>query len=122
MYFDIDAIDPTLPDVTLKIGGKVRHLAFDYHSIVTVEKLTGLNLLSEAFEGSFTNLGALLYAALLRDDSTITLDEVGSWITFRTAPIISQAVISAWIGSIPEPTKDEAPGEAVAAATDNPAA
>lgn len=122
MTYDLDFIDPTLPDVTLKIGGKERKLTFDYKSITVAEKVTGINLLSDTFDASFTSLGGLLYAALLKDDPTLTLDEVGSWINFRSAAIVYQAVLSAWLGSVPEAKQDDASGEAQAAVETNVAA
>jgi len=121
MTYDLDFQDPTLPEVRIRIGGKERKLAFDYKAIVTAEKVAGVNLLNDTFDASFTSLGGLLYAALLHDDPMITLDEVGSWVNFKSAPVIYQAVLSAWLGSMPA-AKDETPGEAMAATETSAAA
>ena len=101
-HFDTSSIDPTLPQVTLTIGGKDRSLAFDYRAMCVVEKLTGVNLLQDSVEANFTLLGAMLFAALLHDDPELTLDEVGSWIHFKNAPVVYQALMSAWWGSLPK--------------------
>ncbi len=121
MTFDLDVIDPTLPDVSLKVGGKVRHLVFDYYAIILAEKLTGENMLSGLFEANFTSLGGMLFAALLHSDPELKLETVQSWINFKSAAVIHQALLSAWIGSKPEP-KEGVPGEALAAETISPAA
>lgn len=110
--------DPTLPDVSLVIGDKERHLCFDFNAICTVKKLTGINPLTAAADTADPeNLRAILLASLLRDDPLLTLDEVGSWITFRNWQHINNAIATAWFASIDETdTKDEQPGEAPAQA------
>lgn len=109
--------DPTLPDVSLIIGGKERHLCFDMEAIIRVEQLVGLNLFKAAVsEVNATNLRALLYAALLRDDPSLTLEAVSKWITMRNVGNIHQALVTAWFGSIDAEEKDEQPGEAPAQA------
>lgn len=109
--------DPTLPDVSLMIDGQERHLSFDMEAICRVEQLTGLNLFKSAVsEVNATNLRALLYAALLREDPTLTLEQVGKWITMRNVGNIHQALVTAWFGSIDAEDKDEQPGEAPAQA------
>ena len=97
-------LDPTLPDVKLILGGQVRQLCYDYNAIVQVERVTGINLLSAAVSvPSFTILGALLWAALLRHDPELALDAIAPLVTPKTAPAIHAAVLAAWFGSTPEP-------------------
>lgn len=110
--------DPTLPDVSLVIGGQERHLCFDFEAICKVEQLTGLNLLKSAVsEVSATNLRALLYAALLRDDPALSLEQVSKWITMHNVANIHQALVTAWFGSVDQQeSKDDEPGEAPAQA------
>jgi len=108
--------DPTLPDVSLLIGGKERHLVFDFNAICVAEKVSGVNLLKAAVsEINATNIRGLLYAALLRDDPKLTLDEVGSWSSFKNLANVHTAITTAWFASIDE-QKDEQPGEAPAQA------
>ena len=107
-------LDPTLPNVALILNGIERHLCYDFNAIVEAEKSTGVNLLLAAIEAqSATTLRGLLWAALRKEDPTLTIEQVGSWITMRNAPIIHQALITAWFGSIDE-QKDEPQGEAPA--------
>ena len=107
-------LDPTLPDVSLEIGGKERQLAFDFAAIVVAEKVAGLNLLKAArFDDlSFTELRGLLYAALLKNDPTLTLEEVEKWINIHNMGIIQMAIAHAWFGSVSGDEAEAAkPGE-----------
>lgn len=95
--------DPTLPNVSLILNGVERHLAFDFNAIVQVELLTGINLLKSAItELSATNVRALLWASLLKENPDLTVEEVGGWITMHNVVLIQQAVITAWFGSAEE--------------------
>lgn len=94
-------LDPTLPDVSLVIGGRERHLCFDINSVCIAEKTTGVNLLKAAVsEVNATSIRGLLYAALLRDDPKITVEEVGSWITMKNLSNIHKSIVTAWFASI----------------------
>ena len=100
-------LDPTLPQVTLILGGVERHLCFDFNAIVIAEKATGVNLLHAIVKDvNATNLRGLLWAALLKESPELTVDEVGSLITMRNSNIIYQALITAWFGSVGEPDED----------------
>lgn len=102
-------LDPTLPDVELVLRGQSFHLAFDFNAICHAEKLTGLNLLTAIVTDiSASQLRALLWSAILKDNSGFTIDEVGSWITAHNAPTIHKALVAAWFGSI---SKDDDEGE-----------
>jgi hypothetical protein len=97
--------DPTLPNVALTINEKVFQLCYDFNSIAEAENLTGINLLFSSMD--FQNLDArkyraLLFAALLKGQPGITLDEAGALINNTTIPSILQALVEAWTGSHPE--------------------
>jgi len=116
--FGVPGTDPTLPDVTLIIGGVERHLVYDINAIVLAEKATGINL----FQASVTNpsaetLRGLLWASLLKESPDMTLDEAGSLITMHNAVIVFAAIREAWFGSVQGDevaSEDETPGEAPA--------
>jgi hypothetical protein len=116
--------DPTLPDVTLILGGVERKLCYDYNAIVLAEKMTGVNLL-EGVVGQMTatNLRGLLWASLKRESPDLTIDQVGALIQPRALGIIQQALMAVWFGSIAElDEKDETPGEAEAQAAETASA
>lgn len=92
--------DPTLPDVTLILGGKERKLCFDFNAICVASKVTGINLL-RSIVGDLEpeSLRGLLWAALLRDDPSLTLDQVGGLIRPASIPGIREALLRAWFES-----------------------
>ena len=62
-------LDPTLPNVTLILGGVERHLVFDFNAIVLADKETGVNLIKAAMsEIDATSLRGLLWASLLKEN------------------------------------------------------
>jgi len=115
---NIPGLDPTLPDVTLILGGVERHLVFDFNAIVQAEKVTGVNMLRASIDSlSAESLRGLLWASLLKENPTLTLDQVGGLITMANAPIIYKAIVTAWFGSVHDAedvSEDETPGEDLA--------
>lgn len=110
-------LDPTLPDVTLILGGVERHLCFDFNSIALVEQHTGINLLKASLSDiNATNLRALLWASLLKENENLSIEEVGSWITMRNANTVYTALITAWFGSASDPDADVNEGKETAQA------
>ncbi len=106
--------DPTLPDVTLILGGRERTLCFDFNAICVASKATGLNLLkSIVSELDPQALRGLLWAALLRDEPTLTIDEVGAMIRVPSIPGIRDALMQTWFASVGD-GKGSAVGEAKA--------
>jgi hypothetical protein len=105
--------DPTLPDVDLILGGKTYKLCFDFNAICQAEKVAGVNLLTSVIgEITAQSLRGLLWASLLKDQPTITIDEVGALIRPTNIAVIRQAVVTAWFGSVPD--EESEPGEAQA--------
>lgn len=106
-------LDPTLPDVELTLGGKAYHLAFDFNAIVMAEKATGTNLLSALVTDiNATNLRGLLWAALLKENPKLTIDEVGAMITPAKMGTINNAIVTAWFGSVKDDSEQgEAPAQ-----------
>lgn len=103
-------LDPTLPNVKLVAGGKEYQLAYDFNAIVRATEVTGVNLLSSVVgEINAVSLRGLLWAALLKDQSDITIEEAGDLITPTNMGTIRQAIVTAWFGSI----KDAEAGEVV---------
>jgi hypothetical protein len=103
-------LDPVLPDVILRLGGVDRHLVFDFNAIVQAEKASGLNLLKAMFSDmTAEHLRGLLWAAMLRETPTITIDEVGSMITFLNMGEIHAAIVAAWMASVRDADKDDPP-------------
>jgi hypothetical protein len=110
-------LDPTLPDVSVKIAGQTYQLVFSFNSICVVESLTGINLLKASISDvSAVNVRALLYAALLPTYPDMTLEAAGNMVTMRNVGTLHNALISAWFGSIETDSdaEDNPSGEATA--------
>jgi hypothetical protein len=103
--------DPTLPKVSITVGGKVYFLAFDFNSIAKAEELTGLNLLKslDFTDLSITTYRALLFSALLKGNPDITLEEVGDMITVKNMTEVTLALVEAWTGSKPDVVEEVKP-------------
>jgi hypothetical protein len=98
-------LDPLLPSVCLRVGGKDRHLCYDFNAIAQAEKLTSINLL--AARVNFHDLSAgqmrgLLWAALITEDPAITLEQVGKLIHLGNMRMINLALAETWLQSVPE--------------------
>lgn len=100
--------DPTIFSVPVNIGGRIRHLAFDWAALSRAEKITGLNIFghidfhsisAEIFQG-------LLFVAAIPDadanEEKLTFEQVGKWIKPTNAQVLLWAVASAFNESKPE--------------------
>jgi len=109
--------NPTLPSVAIVIGGKERPMAFCYKAIAALEgkhQQSVGELLGKVDRLSLAT--DLLHAALWRDDQTLTVEQVSTWVTFHNLRPIQDALLATWFGSLPD--KDESSGEAEAQATE----
>ena len=107
------AIDPTLPKIELKLGGKTYFLVFTFAALAMAEaklREVGItaNLLTSIDLGSWdaTKLVPLLYAALITHDPDITPTAVAQMIQFRDLPNIINGLYTAWNASIEEAKPD----------------
>jgi len=102
-------IDPTQPPVKVILSGETYSLLYSFSAICTAEELTGMELLeSITLQGlSARKYAAMLYSALLTYHPDITLDEVRALITVANLSTISNGLVAAWVGSMPEPDKSE---------------
>lgn len=105
--------NPTLPKVSVIVGGTEYSLCFSFNALATAESLTGLNLLrSLDFQNiSAVTFRALLFASLLDGQPELTLQDAGSLITAKNAPELMSAVVKAWVDSNAEPEEDSKNGE-----------
>ena len=117
-------------DVRVEIGGKSRRLVLDYNAIAAIEAESERNMLtSEGWKGwrgkekpTASDLILFLWAALLCDEPTLTLADVGRMIRPRRVPLlvaaVTQAIAVALTSDDTEPKEaaeeDEDPPSAVA--------
>jgi hypothetical protein len=98
--------NPTLPSVSVDVGGVTYSLCFDFNAMAQAEAATGLNLLQCL---NFQNLNTikvrgLLYAAMLKAHPETTLEMAGMLFNHpNTVDKLMNAVVEAYLGSQPEP-------------------
>lgn len=96
---------------------KERHLRYDLNALAEVEDAFGS--MGSAFaalrQGSMKAVRCLLWAGLLHEDPDLTLHDVGALVTMENLGTVSDAIMPAINGGIPEKeekTEQEAKGEA----------
>jgi hypothetical protein len=109
------ALDATLPDVSIELGGETYHLCFDYAALSVAErKLSNAGIkvnLLEALE--LQSIGAerlpiVFFASLIKAQPSITFEEVKALVTMKTFLPIFQAVVDAFVASMAEPSGETA--------------
>jgi len=103
----------TNPSVEIEIGGKLRHLLLDLNAMATFEEIVGKSFfdLSETEHMGARELRAFLYVCLLHEDDSLTLEQVGSWITMESMGGIAKRLTRALKAAMPDSRegKDNAP-------------
>ena len=88
------------PEVPITLD-KLRHLRLDINAMATFEELTGLNLLKPSVQKqlgkdmNITQFRALLYACLIHEDKTLTLEQVGSLISIANMKEVAAGIAQA---------------------------
>lgn len=99
------AIKSVLPQVKLVVDNVEYSLVYDFNAMATAEQVTGLNLLQcLSFQNiNATKLRGLLYAALLRLQPDMTLEDAGNLLGSADSQDVTNAIVQAYLGSQPEP-------------------
>jgi hypothetical protein len=101
------ASDPTIQFAPLEIDGKTYRLTYDFNAIAQAEAASGCNLL-QGVAGFLLNTAnaaqyrGLLYAALLKAQPRMTIDQAGNLVRIDTMPDIRRALAEAYNLSMPE--------------------
>jgi hypothetical protein len=96
------------PEILITLD-KPRHLRFDINAMVTFEELTGLNLLKESArrqiekDMSVAQFRAFLFACLVHEEQTLTLEQVGNLINIENMQEILDKINQAQQAAAPEP-------------------
>lgn len=87
---------------TLELGGQTRRLRFDMNAIVALEQRFGRPLEKFAdLDATVEVIRAMLWAALLHEEPTITEREVGEMVALDQLGDITEAVNEAFLASLP---------------------
>jgi len=96
------------PVITIELGGKQRHLKYDFKAMLAIQRQTGRNLLDNKVvkkiieETTPEDLLTLLWGELLHEEPGLTIDEVTGWITMENQREVALKVIKAWAAAMPE--------------------
>lgn len=108
-------LDPTLPNVSIEIGGETYHLCFDYAALATAERKLSdegirVNMLA-SFDLNAERLPYVFYAGLLKAHPDITFAQASAFISLRSYIDIFLRVKEAFDASMaePKPAEEETP-------------
>jgi len=103
--------------VLLELGGRRRRLSLDLNALAAFEEKTGHGLEGmRAATMKIATLRMMLWACLLSDDPTTTIDQVGSWIDLDNLAEVTQALSTVLSRSMPRPKDGEETGRPTQAA------
>lgn len=87
--------------------GRAYPLLFTHRALLICEHATGIDTLAVNLANpSSSVLRGLLYGALSSAGATCTLDGIGRLFNFRTALVIREKIIDAWIASMADPARE----------------
>ncbi len=99
------------PEVKITLD-RERTIRFDLNAMASFEEATGKNILNGTFSGSgmsARDIRAMLWACLLHEDSTLTLEQVGALITVENMTDVAARLTEAFEVSMPERKGESAP-------------
>lgn len=88
---------------------KERTLRFDFNALRAYEKATGRNMLrTNVLQNlNLDDLTTLLWAALVHEDKSLTVDNVGAMLTLKDSDRIFDALTAAFSEAMPKPEAAE---------------
>jgi len=93
---------PTVNSVKIDLD-KERTLRFDFNAMASYEEATGANaLLMDWAKASAKQIRALMWACLLHEDSSLTLEQVGGMLHGGNAKIIGKKIMEAILAGSPK--------------------
>jgi len=103
---------PTVPVVKITLD-KERTLRFDFNAYCAFEEKTGQSALSADIwlKPNATTTRALLWAALLHEDPSLKLTDVGAMVHIGNFKEVSDKIQEATIASSPEPSGEAEDGD-----------
>lgn len=97
-----------MPGVSVDLGGQTRHLLYDLNALCTL-KAQGINLLAPSDDKDTEDpvvLRALLWAGFLHETPTLTVEQVGRWVTMERIGELAETFAVALTGSLQPASPD----------------
>ena len=92
--------------VPIELGGKTRHLRYDFNALVALEETLNIPIseIGKLMSGSvkIKDLRSIFWAGLIHEDNGITANEVGEWLDFSILGTIAEKVALAFEAAIPD--------------------
>lgn len=101
------------PIISIEIGGKERHLRYDFRAMVSFTKQTGKNILNPEivkqiiYDTTPEDILVLLWAELLHEEPGLDIDEVTNWIDMKNQAMVARKVVEAWLAAMPKGGEEE---------------
>lgn len=93
--------------VPIELGGHTRHLRFDLNALAAVGDELGIEVRLDSFAEDlmskplpFSALRVLLWAALLHEEPSLTVKDVGAWVDSDNVGEVSKAFFSLFNGRL----------------------
>lgn len=107
---------PLVPTGEMEIGGKVRTLRLDLNALTDFESMSGKSImrggLTDITKLEMSDVRALLWACLVQDDESLSIRDVGKWITLTNIAELTETFANLIMGAMPEkPADGEVPEE-----------
>jgi hypothetical protein len=105
-----------VPTVEITVGGQTRHLKYDFAALAAYEQVSGESALSNIWRGmTLRRVVHLLYAGLVHETPTLTLEEVQGWFNRPRQSLlldVTNAVVDAWTRASADDEEAEAEADA----------
>ena len=90
------------PEVKIQLD-KERTIRFDLNAMSNFEKVTGRNILTNALENLSANeIRALLWACLTDEDPSLTIEQVGKFVTLENMTEVAEKLNEAFTVAMPD--------------------
>jgi hypothetical protein len=90
----------------IELGGKTKHLRYDFNALVAMEDELGIPIseIGDMMAGSvkLKDLRSLIWAGLIHEDKSLTPSDVGEWLEFEELDYIAEKVRVAFESAFPE--------------------
>lgn len=95
--------NPTARPIPIELD-RPRHLLLDFNALALIEEKTGKNTLDGATWSNMTasTMRVFLWACLLHEDPSLTLEQVGKMLTPASIPAVTEAIQKVMAVSMPE--------------------
>jgi hypothetical protein len=83
--------------IEVELGGKVRHIRYTMNALAEIEDNLGVPLSEmESVKMTIKNVRVILWAGLIHEDKTLTIEEVGDMVDLENMEAVQEKVAEAF--------------------------